>query len=203
MAPLPGRLRPPKHLPDIVFSDLLGIPLGPDSREYWGVWRTPHLFYYAGTDDSLASDENAAARVPPAPPRGWTSRSVCLSHAATGGSTSGRWCFGVWYPPGYPWVERWSPLRGNRGTAPHCCVVSTTEYWLALTWALGDRGWLGTPLRGWTDLSWTSACSPPWIRELWCSLSPRGALPGPHRAGIGDPLGRSHSLYGFAIGSRD
>ncbi len=121
LAPLPGRLRPPKHLPDIVFSDLLGIPLGPDSSEYWGVWRTPHLFYYDGTDDSLASDENAAARVPPAPPRGWTSRSVCLSHAATGGSTSGRWCFGVWYPPGYPWVEplAWEP---RNGTPLLCCV---------------------------------------------------------------------------------
>jgi hypothetical protein len=46
---------------------------------------------------------------------------VSLSHADTGGSTSGRWVLAVWYPPGYPWVEplTWEP-RG--GTPLLCCV---------------------------------------------------------------------------------
>ncbi len=48
LAPLPGRLRPPQHLPDIVFSDLGSIPLGPDSGEYWGAWLMPHLFFRRG-----------------------------------------------------------------------------------------------------------------------------------------------------------
>jgi len=121
LAPLPGRLRPPQHLPDIVFSDLGSIPLGPDSGEYWGAWLTPHLFFVEGTDNGVAAAAGPGVRVSPAPPQGWTSRSVCLSHADTGGSTSGRWVLAVWYPPGYPWVEplAWEP-RG--GTPLLCCV---------------------------------------------------------------------------------
>ena len=66
-------------------------------------------------------DVGPGARVSPAPPQGWTSRSVCLSHADTGGSTSGRWVLAVWYPPGHPLVEplTWEP-RG--GTPLMCCV---------------------------------------------------------------------------------
>ena len=121
LVPLPGRLRPPPHLPDIVFCDLGSFPLGPDSGEYWGAWLTPHLFFFHGTDDDEATAVEPGSRVPPAPPQGWTSRSVCLSHADTGGSTSGRWGLAVWYPPGYPWVEplAWEP-RG--GTPLLCCV---------------------------------------------------------------------------------
>ena len=100
LVPLPGRLRPPPHLPDIVFCDLGSFPLGPDSGEYWGAWLTPHLFFFHGTDDDEATAVEPGSRVPPAPPQGWTSRSVCLSHADTGGSTSGRWGLAVWYPPG-------------------------------------------------------------------------------------------------------
>jgi len=33
LVPLPGRLRPPLRLPDIVFWDLGSFPLGPDSGE--------------------------------------------------------------------------------------------------------------------------------------------------------------------------
>jgi hypothetical protein len=73
LAPLPGRLRPPQHLPDIIFSDLGSIPLGPDSGEYWGAWLTPHLFFVEGTDDGVAAAAGPGARVSPALPQGWTS----------------------------------------------------------------------------------------------------------------------------------
>ena len=117
LAPLPGRLRPPQHLLDIIFSDLGSIPLSPDLGEYWGAWPTPHLFFFDGTDDGVAAAAGPGARVSPAPPQGRTSQSVCLSHADTGGSTSGRWVLAVWYPPGYPLT--WEP-RG--GTPLLCCV---------------------------------------------------------------------------------
>ncbi len=118
---LPGRLRPPQHLPDIVFCDLGSIPLGQNSGEYWGAWLTPHLFFYNGTDDCGEAAVAPGSRGPPAPPKGWTSHSVGLSHADTGGSTSSRWDLAVWYPSGYPWVEplTWKP-RG--GTPLLCCV---------------------------------------------------------------------------------
>ena len=136
LAPLPGRLRPPKHLPDIIFSDLQGIPLGPDAGEYWGAWQTPHLVFCNGTDGSIDFDVGPVAASPRAPPRGWTSRSVRLSHAATGGSTSGRWSFEVWYPPGYPWVEplAWKPWSG---TPLLCCVndrVAARPYLAHVVW---------------------------------------------------------------------
>ena len=51
---LPRRLHRPSCLPDVVFSDVASIPLGPDSVEYWGAWTTPHLFYCLGGDDSVA-----------------------------------------------------------------------------------------------------------------------------------------------------
>ena len=121
LVPYPGWLSPPQHLPDIVFSDLGSIPLGPDSGDYWGAWLMPHLFFLDGTDDGVVAAAGPGARVSPAPPRGWTSRSVCLSHTDTGGSTSGRWVLAVWYPPGYPWVEplTWEP---RDGTPLLCCV---------------------------------------------------------------------------------
>ena len=37
---LPRRLHRPSCLPDVVFSDVASIPLGPDSVEYWGAWTT-------------------------------------------------------------------------------------------------------------------------------------------------------------------
>ena len=67
LAPLPGWLLPLQHLPDIVFSDLAGIPLGTDSGDYWGAWLTPHLFFCNRTDDSGATVAGPAAVVPPAP----------------------------------------------------------------------------------------------------------------------------------------
>ena len=121
LVPLSGRLRPPQHLPDIIFSNLAGIPLGPDLGEYWGAWLTPHLFFYNGTNDSVATVAGPETVVPPAPLRGWTSRSVHLNHGDTGGSTSGRGTFEVCYPPCRPWVE---PLEGEPqgGTPLLCCV---------------------------------------------------------------------------------
>ncbi len=116
LAPLPGWLRCPHCLPDI--TDLAGIPLGPNSVEYWRACRMPHLFYCHGVDDSLspvgadvslgassATMRASSTAATPTPPPGWTARSVCLSHSKTGGSTSSRWTFVVWYPPGFPWVE--------------------------------------------------------------------------------------------------
>ena len=116
-----GGCAPPQHLPDIVFSDFTGIPLGTDLGEYWGGWLMPHLFFCNGTNDSVATVVGPAAVVPPAPPWRWTSCLVCLSHGATGGSTLGQWTFAVRYPPGCPWVEplEWEP-RG--GTTLLCCV---------------------------------------------------------------------------------
>ncbi len=53
LAPLPGRLRQPTRLPDIVFSDALSFPTGPDATEYWTSWSTPHLFYDLGAENSI------------------------------------------------------------------------------------------------------------------------------------------------------
>ena len=53
LASLPRRLRWPRRLPDVVFSDAESIPLGADAAEYWGAWTTPHLFYCLGSDDSV------------------------------------------------------------------------------------------------------------------------------------------------------
>ena len=53
LAPLPGRLRRPHRLPDIIFSDIGSFPTGPDSTEYWHKWTTPHLFFDHGVDDSV------------------------------------------------------------------------------------------------------------------------------------------------------
>ena len=134
----PGRFRRPHQLPDVVFLDLAGLPLGPDSTNYWDVWKTTHVFYCLGADDSLLTSSKAQGvplRQVPLPPRGWVARSVCLAHSITGGSNSGRWTFVVWYPPGHPWVEplTWEP-RG--GTPLHCCV-NDREYARPF---LGPRG---------------------------------------------------------------
>jgi hypothetical protein len=73
LGPHPGRLRRPRRLPDIMFLDLVGLPLGPDSFEYWGAWMTMHLFYCLGADDSVASlsDNRGGSllRAPPPPPK--------------------------------------------------------------------------------------------------------------------------------------
>ena len=72
--PPPGRLQRPHQLADAVFSDLAGLPLGPDSANYWDAWTTPHVFYCLGADCSILSSSEARGvpllRVPP-PPRGW------------------------------------------------------------------------------------------------------------------------------------
>jgi len=120
LVPLPGRLLPPQHLPDIVFSDLGSIPLGPDSGEYWGAWLTHHLFFFDGTDDGVAAAVGPGVRVSLAPPQGSTSRLVCLSHANTGGSTSRRWVLAVVEP------LTWE-LRG--GTLLLCCVNDRVASW--------------------------------------------------------------------------
>ena len=114
LSPPPGCLQRPCLLPDVVFLDLAGLPLGPYSANYWDAWMTTHVFYCLGADDSilLSSKDRGdpLSRVPP-PPRGWTACSVCLAHRDTGGSTSGRWSFAVWYPPGLPCMEplTWEP----------------------------------------------------------------------------------------------
>ena len=86
---------------NLVFTDLAGIPLGPDSVEYWRAWGMPHLFFCHGVDDGLSTvgavvplgpnlaalDGNLTA-VTLTPPQGWAVRLVCLSHRKTGGLTS-------------------------------------------------------------------------------------------------------------------
>ena len=125
LTPPPGRLRQPHQLPDVVFSDLAGLPLGPDLANYWDAWSMTHVLYCLGVDDSISSS-SIAQGVVPLPPQGWTARSVRLAHSDTGGSTSGRWSFVVWYPPGLPWVEplMWVP----RGGTPLLCCVNDCEY---------------------------------------------------------------------------
>ena len=124
LASIPRRLCRPHHLPDVVFSDVASIPLGPDSVEYWGTWTTPHLFYCFGSDDSVAlggSAHHPLGNTAITPPPGWAARSVCLTHHETGGATSGRWTFTVWYPPHARCVEpiAWTPCEG---TPLLCCV---------------------------------------------------------------------------------
>ncbi len=137
LGPHPGRLRRPRRLPDIVFLDLAGLPLGPDLFKYWGAWTTTHLFYCLGANNSVASPFDdwggSLLRAPPTP-RGWMACSVCLAHSDTCGLTSGHWSFVVWYPPGLPWVEplKWEP----RGGTPLLCCVHDREY---ATPSLGQR----------------------------------------------------------------
>jgi len=124
LASLPRHLCWPHRLPDVVFSDVASILLGPDSVEYWGTWTTPHLFYCFGSDNSVAlggSARHPSGNTAITPPPGWAARSVCLAHHETGGATSGRWTFTVWYPPHARCVEpiAWTP-RG--GTPLLCCV---------------------------------------------------------------------------------
>ena len=54
LASLPRCLRRPHQLPDVVFLDVASIPLGPEATKYWEMWTTTHLFYYLGSDDSVA-----------------------------------------------------------------------------------------------------------------------------------------------------
>ena len=130
LAPFSGRLRRPARLPDIIFSDRGSFPSGPDSAGYWATWTAPHLFFDLGVDASGGGSETKLQEGPDQvtdavaqlwSPPGWTVRSVCLSHAETGGGTSGRWTFFIWYPPGHPWCEPaiWEP---RNGTPLLCCV---------------------------------------------------------------------------------
>jgi hypothetical protein len=124
LASLPRHLRRPHCLPDVVFSDIGSIPLGPDSVEYWDMWTTPHLFYCLGSDDSVAlggSAHHSSGNTAITPPHGWVARSVRLANHETGGATSGRWTFTVWYPPHTQCVEpiAWTP---HGGTPLLCCV---------------------------------------------------------------------------------
>ena len=131
LASLPRRLCRPHCLPDVVFLDVASIPLGPDSVEYWGMWMTPHLFYCLCSDNSVAlggSVHHLLGNTGITPPPGWAVRSVHLAHHETGGATSGRWKFTVWYPPHTRCVEpiAWTP-RG--GTPLLCCV--NDQVWAA------------------------------------------------------------------------
>ena len=53
LTPPPGRFRRPRQLPDVVFSDLAGLPIGPGAGNYWEDWTTTHVFYCLGSDDSV------------------------------------------------------------------------------------------------------------------------------------------------------
>jgi hypothetical protein len=130
--PPPGRFRQPRQLPTVVFSDLASLPLVP---EYWEAWTTTHVFYCFRADKDCSPSSSEARGAPPLPPRGWSACSVSLAHSATGGSTSGKWTFVVWYPPGLPWVEplTWEP----RGGTPLLCCVNDREYARPF---LGPRG---------------------------------------------------------------
>ena len=124
LASLPRRLCQPHCLPDVVFLDVASIPLGPDSVEYWGMWMTPHLFYCLCSDNSVAlggSVHHLLGNTGITPPPGWAVRSVHLAHHETGGATSGRWKFTVWYPPHARCVEpiAWTP---HGGTPLLCCI---------------------------------------------------------------------------------
>ena len=93
--PPPGHLQRPRQLPDVAFSDLAGLPLGP---KYWDAWTMTHVFYCLGADDSRLS--SSVAQPPPllkvpTPPQMWAARSVCLAHSDTGVLTSGHWTFVV------------------------------------------------------------------------------------------------------------
>jgi hypothetical protein len=72
LGPHPGRLPRLRRLPDIMFLDLAGLPLGPDSTKYWGAWTTMHLFYCLETNNSMASLSNdrggSLLWAPPPPP---------------------------------------------------------------------------------------------------------------------------------------
>ncbi len=80
LASLPQRLRRPRRLPDVVFSDVGSIPLGADVVEYWAAWTTTHLFYCLGSDDSVihgGSLPTAVPPLPPAPPPPWLVGADC------------------------------------------------------------------------------------------------------------------------------
>ncbi len=49
---------------NLVFTDLAGIPLSPNSVEYWRAWGTSHLFFCHGVDNNLSM---VGAVVPPGP----------------------------------------------------------------------------------------------------------------------------------------
>ena len=118
LASLPRRLRRPHRLPDVVFSDVASIPLGPDSVEYWGSWTTPHLFYCLGSDDSVAwggSTHHPSGTTAIAPPPGWAARSVRLAHHETGAPRRD----GIRLTP-----SLLSRLHGPRAGELHCCAAS-------------------------------------------------------------------------------
>ena len=113
LALLPQRLRRPHSFPDVVFSDVASIPLGSDAVEYWGTWTTPHLFYCFGSDNSVAlggSAHHPLGKAAITSPPGWAARSVRLAHHETGGATSGRWTFTVWYPRAVSTIGSGRPL---------------------------------------------------------------------------------------------
>ena len=166
LKPPPGRLRWPHQLPDVMFSDLTGLPLGLDSAKYWDAWTTTHVFYCLGVDGCISSSSVAQGVVPP-PPLGWTACSVRLAHSDMGGSTSRRWSFVVWYPPGLPWVEplTWEP----RGGTPLLCCVNNREYARLFS---GHEGWRqpGQVLSGRRVWCWI------WHGSLWSCLQVRRVM---------------------------
>ena len=120
----------PRHcntLPDVVFTDVLSLPLG--DRSYWSQWATPHVFFASMGDSNL---EEWGGHIPLRPtqlqPSGWTACSVSLTHCEAGGATTVRWSLVAWYPPGHPAAKPapivrqpcWFPIRAfvnNRAAA--------------------------------------------------------------------------------------
>ena len=110
----------PRHcntLPDVVFTDVLSLPLG--DRSYWSQWATPHVFFASMGDSNL---EEWGGHIPLRPtqlqPSGWTACLVSLTHCEAGGATTGRWSLVAWYPPGHPAAkpapivpQPWFPIR--------------------------------------------------------------------------------------------
>ena len=95
-------LRRCNTLPNVVFLDLLSLPLVSClCNSYWRAWVAPHVFFlWAGDMDLVApGGRGRLAQVAPQPPRGWSSREVTLTHCEAGGGTSGRWQIIVRYPP--------------------------------------------------------------------------------------------------------
>jgi hypothetical protein len=75
LVPHSGCLHRPRRLPDIVFSDLASLPIGPETAKYWGAWTTTLLFYCLGANNSVVTPTRVSNEqgsplfwVPPPPP---------------------------------------------------------------------------------------------------------------------------------------
>ena len=116
-------LASPRHcnrLPDVVFSDLASLPWDVRCPQvYWDAWTMPHVFFCAVRDTDLELlGGHGVLPNPPAPPRGWTVRSLALTHCEAGGGTV------VWYPPACPIADQ---------------VMLTPQPWLHIRACVNDR----------------------------------------------------------------